>query len=234
MNLLEVCCGNPESVAAAVAGGAPRIELCSHLEVDGLTPDWEVLRAVRHQYPTLRIHVLIRPRAGDFHYTVKEIDRMARDIETALDLGADGVVSGALSAKGDVDNSPMLDLTCAASEWGTFHDKEPAFTFHRAFDRVRSPFDALETIIMLGCDRILTSGQAPTAAEGTDLLRELQLRAGGELLILPGGGVTPPNARRILELSGCREIHASASKNLPDGRKVTSARKVSQIMDAIR
>ena len=222
MSLLEVCCGNLDSVHAAVRGGAPRIELCSALELDGLTPAWEDLRSARALYPSLTIHVLIRPRAGDFCYSPAEVQQMAADIRTALSLGADGIVIGCLTPDGDVDLPAMRVLMADARN----------VTFHRAFDVCRLPFDALEDIIGLGCRRILTSGQAPTAAEGTDLIRALQERADGRIGLLPGCGVTPRNARRILELSGCTEIHASASHTV-NGRKVTSSRTVAAILRQI-
>jgi len=222
--ILEVCCGNLDSVKAAVEGGAQRVELCSRLEVDGLTPLWENLREARSLYPQLKIHVLIRPREGDFCYSAKEVDKMAADIEIALALGADGVVLGALDEKGDVDQAVIQELLAVAEPWA------PALTFHRAFDVCRRPFDALETIEGMGFHRILTSGQAPSAQEGTDMLRELQSRT--KLIILPGGGINASNARRILELSGCSELHASASSLQPDGRKVTDAKKVAAILAA--
>ena len=198
---LEVCCGNLESVHAAVKGGAPRIELCSRLELDGLTPAWEELREARTLYPTLKIHVLIRPREGDFCYTPEEMEQMADEMVLAQELGADGLVIGALTEKGDVDREALQALLRVVKPG-------VALTFHRS----------------------LTSGQAPSALEGTDMLRELQRRT--TLTILPGGGVNASNARRILELSGCRELHASASTLLPDGSKVTDAKKVAAILAA--
>ena len=222
--ILEVCCGNLDSVRAAVEGGAQRVELCSRLDLDGLTPLWEDLRDARELFPDLKIHVLIRPREGDFCYSAKEVARMSADIEIALALGADGLVLGALDEKGDVDQAVIQELLAVAEPWA------PALTFHRAFDVCRGPFDALETIEGMGFHRILTSGQAPSAQEGTDMLRELQSRA--HLIILPGGGINATNARRILELSGCTELHASASSLQPDGRKVTEAKKVAAIIAA--
>ena len=215
--LLEVCCGNLDSVKAAVEGGAPRVELCSRLDLDGLTPLWDELREARRLFPTLKIHALIRPREGDFCYCPEEMAQIAADIQTALDLGADGIVVGALTEKGDVDREALESIL----------PKGPALTFHRAFDVSRRPFEALKVIEELGFHRILTSGQAPSAQEGTDLLRELQART--SLTILPGGGINAFNARRILELTGCRELHASASITLM-GRKVTDAKKVADIL----
>ncbi|MBR0286425.1 MAG: copper homeostasis protein CutC [Bacteroidales bacterium] len=220
--LLEVCCGNLDSVKAAVEGGAPRVELCSRLDLDGLTPLWDELREARRLFPTLKIHALIRPRDGDFCYCPEEMAQIAADIQTALDLGADGIVVGALTEKGDVDREALESIL----------PKGPALTFHRAFDVCRRPFEALKVIEELGFHRILTSGQAPSAQEGTDLLRELQART--PLTILPGGGINAFNARRILELTGCRELHASASTLRPDGRKVSDAKKIAAILAAIR
>ena len=183
---LEVCCGNLESVHAAVRGGAPRVELCSRLEVDGLAPPWEDLRAARALYPSLLIEVLIRPREGDFCYSAAEVAQMASDIETAVSYGADGVVFGCLTPSGDVDIPAMRQLmecvnACSLarslalsgchgagdSAFFSSPERELEVCFHRAFDHCRWPFDALEDIIGLGCTRILTSGCAPVAAEGT-------------------------------------------------------------------
>ena len=252
MALLEVCCGNLESVDAAVAGGARRIELCSALEVDGLTPPVEWIREVRKRYPSLIVHVLVRSRAGDFVYTGEEVETMAAQVEEALEAGADGIVIGCLTAGGDVDipaterlvrtvesynlaaELMRSDLCHAANDSHFFPgpSKRVSITFHRAFDVCKRPFDALEQIIALGCDRILTSGQGATVVEGSDMLRELRKRAAERIIILPGGGVTPRNAGRILAMTGCTEIHASASETL-DGKKETSAAKVAAILNSI-
>ena len=226
MALLEVCCGNLESVDAAVAGGARRIELCADLELDGLTPPMAWLRAVKERYPDLTVHVLIRPREGDFVYSPEEAELMALQIEAALTFGADGIVIGCLTPDDEVD----LPLTEALV---SLIDHRASITFHRAFDRCRHPFKALEQIIGLGCDRILTSGQAPTVEEGADRLRRLRRRAQGRIIILPGGGVTPENAARLLAFTGCTEIHASATE-IVEGKKVTSSEKVSALIDNIQ
>jgi copper homeostasis protein len=177
---------------------------------------------------------------------------MAAQVEEALEAGADGIVIGALTPDGDVD-LPLMerlvslvesfnlaaellrsDLCHAANDSHFFPGQghRVSLTFHRAFDRCRRPFDALEQIIGLGCDRILTSGQAPTAEAGAAMLRELRRRARGRIGILPGGGVTPGNAARILAETGCAEIHASASVSLA-GKKVTDAGRVAEILQAI-
>jgi copper homeostasis protein len=252
MALLEVCCGNPESVDAAVLGGARRIELCTDLEADGLTPPMDWLRDVKERYPALTVHVLIRPRAGGFVYTEEEADTMASQVEEALETGADGIVLGGLTPSGDIDlplmerlvslvesynlSSELLhsDLCHAANDSHFFPApaRRVSITFHRAFDVCRRPFEALEQIIRLGCDRILTSGQGRTVVEGADMLRELRKRASGRIGILPGGGVTPQNAARILAQTGCTEIHASASEII-DGKRITSLETVSAILQAI-
>ena len=252
MALLEVCCGNPESVDAAVLGGARRIELCADLEADGLTPPTTWIRDTKARYPSLTVHVLIRPRAGDFVYSPAEADAMAAQVEEAMEAGADGIVIGALTPEGDVD-APLMerlvsiveaynlasellqsDLCHAANDSHFFPGptRRVSITFHRAFDRCRRPFEALEKIIALGCDRILTSGQAATAEAGAATLRELQRRAGGRIRILPGCGVTPGNAARIIATTGCTEIHASASVTR-GGKKVTDADLVAGILTAI-
>ena len=252
MALLEVCCGNPESVDAAVLGGARRIELCADLEADGLTPPTAWIRDAKARYPSLTVHVLIRPRAGNFVYSPEEADRMAQQVEEALEAGADGIVLGALTPERDVDlplTERLVSLVesfnladellrsdrCHAANDSHFFPeaaRRVSITFHRAFDRCRRPFEALEQIIGLGCDRILTSGQAETAEAGAEVLRELRRRARGRIGILPGGGVTPGNAARILARTGCTEIHASASVNI-DGKKVTDAGRVAGILQAI-
>ena len=252
MALLEVCCGNLESVDAAVAGGARRIELCADLALDGLTPPLAWLRAVKERYPDLTVHVLIRSRAGDFCYAPEEIDTMVRQAEAALEAGADAIVVGCLTPKGDIDLLALERFVRTVETWNLAHElsasdlchaandshffpgpaRRVSITFHRAFDRCRHPFAALEQLIGLGCDRVLTSGQAPTAEAGADRLRRLNRRARGRIVILPGGGVTPSNAARILALTGCTEIHASASITL-NGNKVTSPEIVSAILHSL-
>ena len=233
-------------------GGARRIELCADLEADGLTPPSAWIRDAKRRYPSLTIHVLIRPRAGDFVYSSEEADLMAQQVEEALEAGADGIVLGALTPEGDVDlplterlvgeveaynlaaELQRSDLCHAANDSHFFPGPahRVSITFHRAFDRCRRPFEALAQIIRLGCDRILTSGQEPTAEAGAERLRELVRRADGRIGILPGGGVTPGNAARSLTHTGCTDIHASASVTRA-GTKVTDAGRVAEIIRAM-
>lgn len=221
---LEVCTASMRSVQASVAGGAKRIELCSALSVGGLTPSIGLLREVRALYPKLRIHVLIRPREGDFVYSEAELHVMERDIEAALPY-ADAIVSGAMTPAGTVD--------VAATRRLLERSQGVSFTFHRAFDQSQSPLEAMETIQSLGCARILTSGTKETAETGIPIIRQLIERAAGAITILPGGGVTASNIRRILTETGAREIHGSASLRLPDGRQETDADIVRDFLKAI-
>ena len=218
--LLEVCTGSLQSVINAVEGGAQRIELCSALSLDGLTPSIGLLEHVRTMFPRLTIHVLVRPREGDFVYTADEVSVMERDIHAALPY-ADGIVVGALTAEGHVDMPAMRRLMRAA-------EGRPV-TFHRAFDVCREPLVALEQIIALGCTRLLTSGQQPTALEGIPLLRQLRDLSDERLIIMPGGGVNARNARLIIDQVQTTEIHGSCS----GGQGVTSPTAVSNVLAAL-
>lgn len=205
--ILEVCCGNIPSVRAAIQGGAQRVELCRDLEQDGMTPDSQTIsQAIALCHPAgVRVHVLIRPRAGNFVYTPEEIQQILADISTSVQLGADGIVIGALTPDGDIDLIQTRQMIQHARQSG----RQVSITFHRAFDVCNNPFQALEQIIELGCDRILTSGQQPTAQQGIPLLREL-VRAGcGRITILCGSGVNPHNAAQILRETGATELHGS-------------------------
>ena len=220
--ILEVCCGNIQSVRAAVEGGAQRVELCRDLELDGLTPDRQMIsQAIAVCHPAgVRVHVLVRPRAGDFVYSAAEMEQMLADIRMAVELGADGIVIGALTAGGDIDVVQTEQMIRYARQ--CCGDRQLGITFHRAFDVCRNSFQALEQIIRLGCDRILTSGQQPTAEQGIPLLKELVRKANGRIIILCGAGVTPANAARILHETGATELHGSLRTGpITDPEKVT-------------
>ena len=229
MNTLEVCCGNIESVRAAIEGGADRIELCRDLEHDGLTPDIEVVRqAVELCHPAgVKVHVLIRSREGSFVYTQDEVDTMTQQISDICRCGADGIVIGALTKDGDIDiEACQRWVEASNSSLITHHSSLDAFgiTFHRAFDVCRNPFDAIEQIIRLGCNRILSSGQAQTAEAGIPMLKRLVEQSAGRITILCGAGVNENNAHRILTQTGATEIHGSLRTGL-----VTDARKVAMV-----
>ncbi len=201
--ILEVCCGDLLSVQAAVEGGAHRIELCQALELDGLTPSEAMMEsAIAMGVP---VQVLIRPREGNFVYSKDEVLCMLHDIRRARRLGANGVVIGALKHDGSIDEEAIRCLIDEAEGL--------SITFHRAFDVCAHPEDALEQIISMGCHRLLTSGQASTAEQGIPLLRELVKQSAGRIIIMPGAGVNPLNACRILSETGAKEIHGSLRKN---------------------
>ena len=203
MRKLEVCCGDLQSVRAAIEGGAHRVELCEALELDGLTPSEAMMAsAIGMGIP---VQVLIRVREGDFVYSKDEICKMRNDIRLARKLGAAGVVIGALMPDGSIDEEA---IRCMMDE-----AEGLSVTFHRAFDVCRKPEEALEKIISLGCHRLLTSGQATTAEQGIPMLKKLVKQADGRIIIMPGAGVNPQNASRILEETGALEIHGSLRRN---------------------
>ena len=202
--LTEVCVESVAGAQAAARGGGDRIELCAALEIGGITPSAGMLEAVTDLIPT---HVLIRCRGGDFCYDSSEIRVMAKDIELAIDRGAASVVVGALTGDGGVDLEAMSRLLGAAGD--------VPVTFHRAFDSVQDPLAALDDLLELGIDRLLTSGCAPSATQGAELIAELVRRSGSDLTILPGGGVSPENAARLITSTGARELHFSARTAVP-------------------
>lgn len=200
----EVCANGVESCLAAQEGGADRVELCAGIPEGGTTPSYGEIKIARRLLTTTKLHVIIRPRGGDFLYTPLEIERMAEDIRIARELGADGVVFGCLDKQGNIDmeaNRKLMD--CA---------KGLSVTFHRAFDRCRDAKVALEQLIDLGFDRILTSGQQPTALQGKDLLHQLNEQAQGRITLLAGCGVNENNIHEIQQSTGIHEFHFSARK----------------------
>lgn len=207
---LEICCADLQSLRAAVEGGAQRVELCQALSLDGLTPSAGMIKAAVESGIT--VHVLIRPREGDFVYNEDEVLCMIEDIRMARSLGAHGVVIGALTEEGDIDTTICQRLTAEA--------KGMNITFHRAFDVCNHPMESLKTIYDMGCNRLLTSGQAASAEKGIGMLKELvaeakRLSAEGDhqLLIMPGAGVNADNALAILKETGATQIHGSLRKN---------------------
>ncbi|MCS7035290.1 MAG: copper homeostasis protein CutC [Saprospiraceae bacterium] len=206
MFTLEICSATLSSALAAQAAGAHRIELCSGLGVGGLTPSLGLLQAVR-VCVSLPIYVLIRPREGHFCYSEGELSVMLRDIDLCRNAGADGVVVGALDAQGRPHERYLRRLAATASGMG--------LTFHRAFDLVPTIDDALEMLIALGFERVLTSGQAPSAYEGRNRLRQLVEQAAGRITIMPGGGISAHNIRALAEATGAVEFHLSARAHVP-------------------
>lgn len=205
----EVCANSVESCLAAQAGGANRVELCAGIPEGGTTPSYGDIAVARELLKETRLHVIIRPRGGDFLYSPIEQRIMLKDIDLARKLGADGVVFGCLTAEGDVDLPLMRQLMEAAEDMSV--------TFHRAFDVCRNPQQALEDIIGLGCHRILTSGQQPTAEQGIPLLKNLQQQADGRIILLAGCGVNESNIARIAQETGIHEFHFSAREQMESG-----------------
>lgn len=201
--IFEVCVDSIDSALAAERGGADRIELCSDLLEGGLTPSYGVLKVARER---LRIAVMtmVRPRGGDFCYAEAEFAAMVHDVRMAKDAGANGVVFGILTPDGDVDVERTQRLIEEA--------RPLAVTFHRAFDMTRDPFAALDTLVGLGVDRVLTSGQEPSVLEGLDLIAELFARAGGRIIIVPGGGITDRNIARIRARVPATEMHFAGAE----------------------
>lgn len=207
----EVCANSVESCIAAQKGGADRVELCAGIPEGGTTPSYGEIKAARRQLSSTRLHVIIRPRGGDFLYSPLEIERMKEDIRICRELGVDGVVFGCLTAEGEVDKEKNMTLMECAKGMST--------TFHRAFDRATDPEKAMEDIISLGFDRILTSGQQPKAIEGTELLASLREKANGRIILLAGSGVTEDNILNLYKATGIHEYHFSARTSVESKMK---------------
>ena len=199
--LLEVCANSFQSAKNAVQSGANRIELCQELSVGGITPSYGLIKQVIENLK-IKTFVLIRPRSGNFVYSDAEFKIMKDDIQLCRDLGCHGIVSGVLNPDNAIDLKRTQELVELS--------KPLPFTFHRAFDEVSNPKEALAQLIDLGVDRVLTSGQKSSAEEGLVLLTELNKIANGRITILAGGGINPKNASKF-KTAGIEEIHASAS-----------------------
>ncbi|MBW6529575.1 copper homeostasis protein CutC [Sphingomonas sp. RRHST34] len=198
--LLEVCVEDAHGIAAAVEGGADRIELCAALDVGGLTPPPSLIRAAASA--PIPVHLLVRPRAGDFVYDAGERRLVEEDIGAAADAGLAGVVIGANARDG------RLDTDCLARWAEVARERALSLTLHRAFDLTPDPLAALEQAVALGFDRILTSGGAPRAIDATDTLTSLVAAAGTRINVLVGSGVSPATLPTLLA-TGAREVHAS-------------------------
>ena len=203
---LEICADSVQSARAAQAGGASRIELCQNLAQGGTTPSIGLLRQVRALL-TIPVFVLIRPRPGNFIYDADELAIMAADVQASRAAGCDGIVFGLLDAAGRVDRARCRELLAAAGPLPV--------TFHRAFDECPDQPRALEDLIALGCQRVLTSGGAATAPAGQEPLARLVAQAAGRLSVMPGAGITAQNLPALAARTGAREFHTSAKALLP-------------------
>ncbi|MEO3407994.1 copper homeostasis protein CutC [Mucilaginibacter sp. CAU 1740] len=200
---LEVCANSVTSALAAQEGGAVRVELCENLKDGGTTPSHGTILMARSLLH-IKLYVLIRPRGGDFLYNDMEYQLMMADIRYCIDAGCDGVVIGILKEDGSIDIERCTEMVRLARQWGL------GVTFHRAFDMCADQHKALEQIIEMGCERILTSGGKSTAIEGASNLHRLIEQADGRLSIMPGSGVSETNVADLVHYTGATEVHSSA------------------------
>jgi copper homeostasis protein len=208
---LETIAFNIQSCIAAQAAGAHRIELCDNPSEGGTTPSLGFIKAAREKLH-IQLFPIIRPRGGDFLYTDEEFEIIKADVQLCKDLGCDGVVVGMLHADATIDKIRCSILVNMAYPMSV--------TFHRAFDRVVNMEQALEDVIEIGCERILTSGCYPTAVEGAKNLQNLISLADDRIIIMPGSGVRASNIAEIASLTGATEFHSSARKKIDSTMKV--------------
>ena len=198
--IIEIATSDFLTTRSAVKGGADRIELCANLAEGGTTPSYAHIKKCREAFD-IALFPIIRPRGGDFLYTKDEFEIMKNDIKLCNEIGCDGIVIGLLNMDGTIDMTRTSELIELAYPLDV--------TFHRAFDRCKDPFMALEELIEIGCQRILTSGQKPTVSEGVDLIAELNKKADDRIVIMPGSGVRKENIKMLAEKTGCIEFHSS-------------------------
>jgi copper homeostasis protein len=199
---LEICCYNYSSCLIAAGAGVQRIELCADAAEGGTTPGFGIIKRVKEKLPT-PVFPIIRPRGGDFFYDDDEFNVMKTEVQLCRELGCEGVVIGMLKQDGSIDKMRCGQLVTLAYPMSV--------TFHRAFDRALNPFKALEDIIQIGCERILSSGHKPTAQEGAHLLNELVRQANERIIIMPGSGIRAANIIETARQTGATEFHSSAS-----------------------
>ena len=204
--ILEMCIDSVESAMASAEGGADRVEFCANLLEGGTTPSLGAIRETKRQ-ADIALSVMVRPRGGDFCHTEEEFAVMREDVRIFKEEGVDCIVFGMLNPDGTVDVDKAQELIQLA--------RPLPVTFHRAFDMARDPFEALETLIELGVDRILTSGQEPSVLEGMDLIAELVEKAGDRIIIMPGCGITLKNMDKIIQGTRAKEIHVAAPAPQP-------------------
>ena len=207
--LFESCVDSLESAIASARGGADRIELCANLDVGGTTPDADLIQRCA-EAAAVPVFVMIRPRGGAFCCDADDLRAMARDIRQAARAGARGLVFGALTAGGTIDIDAMRRLVDAA--------RPLPVTCHRAFDDTRDLHEALDVLLELGVDRVLTSGGAHAAAEGAAAIADLVRRAGDALTVIAAGGVRARNVADLVRHTRVREVHARLLNNPPVGR----------------
>lgn len=205
---LEICVDSVESAVNSQDGGADRVELCDNLAEGGTTPSYGTITSARENL-AIALHVIIRPRGGDFLYTDSEFDIMRRDIEICGESGVDGIVIGLMRADGTIDVERTLKLAELAHPMSV--------TFHRAFDMCADPVKGLEDIISTGASRVLTSGQKNKVSEGAGLIKSLVRQAGKRIIIMPGCGLNESNIAEIAVFTGAREFHLTARQVVESG-----------------
>jgi len=220
---LEVIAFNTDSCKAAQETGAHRVELCANPGEGGTTPSYGFIKAAR-EILDIELYPIIRPRGGDFLYSDAEFEVMKTDVQMCRNLGCDGVVIGMLDKEGNIDKARCSVLVSLAYPMGV--------TFHRAFDRVNDPQQALEDVIAIGCERILTSGLVPQATDGATLIAELVKQADGRIIIMPGSGVRAGNIVSLAKQTGALEFHSSARKNYP-GKMNYSNQKMNEQLQTV-
>ncbi|MEO6315406.1 MAG: copper homeostasis protein CutC [Chitinophagaceae bacterium] len=202
---LEICCYNYQSCIIAAQNGADRIELCADAAEGGTTPGYGTIKLVKEK-AGIDLFPIIRPRGGDFFYNEEEFIVMKSEVLLCKELGCEGVVIGMLQQDGSIDKEHCKKLVALAYPMSV--------TFHRAFDRANNPFEALEAIIEIGCDRVLTSGHKPAAIEGAQLLDELIRQANDRIIVMPGAGIRSANITEVAKKTGAVEFHSSAAVKL--------------------
>lgn len=198
--IIEIATSDFITTKSAVEGGADRIELCANLAEGGTTPSYGTILQCREAFD-VQLYPIIRPRGGDFLYTDEEFAIMLKDVKLCKQLGCDGVVIGMLLPDGHIDIKRTAALVEAAYPLGV--------TFHRAFDRCADPFTALEQLVDIGCERILTSGQQPAAPDAMEMIAQLNHIGSHRIIIMPGSGVRKENIKLLAEKTGCVEFHSS-------------------------
>lgn len=205
---LEVCVDTTESALIAQEAGAYRIELCSGLTEGGITPSPSLITVVRGLLK-IKVYVIIRPRGGDFLYNDQEFEIIKSDVQFCGETGCDGVVVGILNQNGSIDKQRCKELVDIAKKFSM------GVTFHRAIDRSNDLFEAMEDIIELGCERILTSGGYDTAWEGMEIIRQLIERAKDRIIIMPGSGINAENAEILIKRTAAKELHGTFKTKYP-------------------
>jgi|TARA_B110000263_G_scaffold144192_1_gene125098 copper homeostasis protein len=218
---LEVCIDNLGGLEACIAGNADRIELCSLLIKDGLTPTIELMEQA--SIISIPIRVMIRPKPGNFIFSSFDLKKMLNDIDTVKSFGFEGIVIGSTLASRELDKDVLKALINRASGLRK--------TLHRAIDTIFNPVGAVETAINLGFDCILSSGGSKNAVDGLSTLKEMKKRASGRIEIMPGSGINPENAQSISS-AGFNWLHSSCSSNLRNN-SITDINKIKNIKNAI-